>query len=324
MRIKRAMMVGAGFVLSAAACGSTSQGNGYDAGSSSQDQTTGGDAGSGGGGGQLSSDGSSDAAGCTAPDLLVVLDRTLSMSKTPNGMKPDNTPAGRATSKWALAVDALDTLVAPPRDSTIRFGLELFPENPEADGGSDMCPTLPELLDGQNASNPKCQPGQIISTPTIGNGPNLTVSIGQDTTPLCVSTPIGGAMQTASDSLAGVRDGTRSQFVVLVTDGGETCDVDSIPIVQALAAQGVKTFVVGFGQDGDGGDKGVNVKLLNDLACAGLTAQNFASSCSLDSDGGYEVTSGTKDPVFFAAQDGTSLSDALGSISKQVCCNCPR
>ena len=322
MRSKTAAMVGVSLLLSAVACGSSSPGDTFDAGgSSSQDQATSGDAGSGG---QLSSDASSDAASCTAPDLLVVLDRTLSMSKTPNGDKPDNTPSGRATSKWALAVDALDALVAPPRDATIRFGLELFPENPEADGGSDMCPTLPALLDGANATNPKCQPGQIVSAPTIGNGPAITASVGMDTTPLCVSTPIGGALQTASDALAAAHDGTRSQYVVLVTDGGETCDVDSIPIVQALAAQGVKTFVVGFGQDGDGGDKGVNVKLLNDLACAGLTAQNFASSCSLDADGGYGTANGTTDPVFFAAQDGASLSSALDSISKQVCCNCPR
>lgn len=275
--------------------------------------------------GQLASNGDAGGAACEPPDLLVVLDRTDSMSATPNGGKPDDTPAGRATTKWALALGALDVLVAAPRDATIRFGLELFPQNPEADGGAGECQTLSSLLEGNKSTNPKCQAGQIVLAPGTSQGAAIAASVSQDDTPLCVSTPIGGAMQTAADALAAIAVPGRDQYVLLVTDGAETCDVDALPIVQALAAKNVKTFVVGFGQDGDAGDKGVRVPYLNDLACAGQTAQSFASSCVKDPDGGSGYVAGADpSPVFFAAQDQASLGTALDAISKQICCGCPR
>lgn len=326
MRAWRTMLAIGATVTVGVACGSSGPATRFDSDAGASEQVEG-DASTGGSGQLSAGDASSDAAACDPPDLLVVLDRTLSMSKTPDGMKVDDTDAGRATTKWALAVDALDSLVAPPRDSTVRFGLELFPENPEADGGSDECPTLPELLAGQNATNPSCGAGQIVLPPTLSSGPAIIASIGQDTTPLCVSTPIGSAMQTAADALAASKFGTRGQYAILVTDGGETCTVDSVPIVQSLAAKGIKTFVIGFGQDGDSGDKGVRVPLLNDLACAGMTATTFATSCvteTTDAGTGYVAAPSTTSPVFFAAQDGASLASALDTISAQVCCNCPR
>lgn len=275
--------------------------------------------------GQLASNGDAGGTACEPPDLLVVLDRTDSMSASPNGGKPDDTPAGRATTKWAYALQALDALVATPRDATIRFGLELFPQSEEQDGAVEACQTLPNLLEGQKSTNPKCEPGQIVVPPGLSQGATITGSVDQDTTPLCVSTPIGGAMQTASAALDAIATAGRDQYVLLITDGAETCSTDALPIVQTLAAKNVKTFVVGFGQDGDAGDKGVRVPYLNDLACAGRTAQNFASACQLDPDGGTGyVAKDDADPVFFAAQDPTSLSSALDSIGKQICCGCPR
>ena len=326
MRAWRTMVAVSTTVTVFVACGSSGPATQFDAdaGASELAQS---DASTSNPGPLSASDSSADAAACDPPDLLVVLDRTLSMSKTPAGMKVDDTDAGRATTKWALAVDALDSLVAPPRDSTVRFGLELFPENPQADGGSAECPTLPELLGGQNATNPTCGAGQLVLPPTLASGPAIIASISQDTTPLCVSTPIGAAMQTAADALAASKVGTRGQYAILITDGGETCSVDAVPIVQSLAAKGIETFVIGFGQDGDGGDKGVRVPLLNDLACAGMTASGFATSCvsdTTDAGTGYVASPSTTAPVFFAAQDGAALASALGEISAQVCCNCPR
>src|SRR5688500_2954793 len=65
-------------------------------------------------------------ATCDPPDVLAVLDRTASMAERPDGMYPANTPAGHAESKWYTAINAVES-VTTRLDTTIRFGLELFP-----------------------------------------------------------------------------------------------------------------------------------------------------------------------------------------------------
>src|SRR5436309_15883375 len=68
---------------------------------------------------------SGEGGGCNAPDMLIVLDRTLSMSREPNGATPPNTMAGHALTKWVLATKAVKLVTAPPEDQTVRFGLEI-------------------------------------------------------------------------------------------------------------------------------------------------------------------------------------------------------
>src|SRR5262245_12653229 len=62
----------------------------------------------GSGGGSFVGSGSSGqggaGAGCVPPDMLVVLDRTMSMFKRPDGVIPPDTPAGHAETKWYLAI----------------------------------------------------------------------------------------------------------------------------------------------------------------------------------------------------------------------------
>src|SRR5450432_1067575 len=93
---------------------------------------------------------------CVAPDMLVVLDHTLSMAKDPDGVTPPNTPAGHMKSKWYIAVTAINSLVTQ-LDTTVRFGLELFPLNP----GGGKCVTLSQQLAGMGATNTHCQAGEI-------------------------------------------------------------------------------------------------------------------------------------------------------------------
>ena len=66
---------------------------------------------------------------CEEPDVLVLLDRTASMAERPDGTLPPNTPAGHAEAKWTIAIDAVETL-ASRFETTIRFGLALFPRAP--------------------------------------------------------------------------------------------------------------------------------------------------------------------------------------------------
>jgi hypothetical protein len=260
---------------------------------------------------------------CDPPDVLVVLDHTDSMSRTPSGEKPADDDAGFAETKWVLAVEAVRAMTAPPGDQGARFGLERFPEDPETlDAGTDggACVTLPELLGGKSAKNETCQPGELLVSPGLGNGAAIAAQIQPLTTRLCNSTPIGLAIATATSVLQASATAGRSQYVVLVTDGAETCKGDPVAEVQALAAAGIETYVVGFGTE-DAGSGGVNVKLLNDMACAGKTAKDFSTSCET-TDAGYAPMTPNGAPLFFAAQDGPSLQAALQTIAGAVCCAC--
>ena len=323
-------------VMIAVACGSSGGGgNGFntDGGSSGGSSGAGSDSGGGSGGGSgsggssggfLGGDGSvSDAQGnCTAPDMLIVLDHTDSMSAEPTGKKPPNTMAGHMLSKWYLATQAIKAVVAPPSDTKISFGLELFPLDPQTvDAGAGMgsCMTLSQLLAGMASTNKQCQPAEVPIPPASGTGMAITNLLDPETLRLCVSTPIALALGTARAELQSIAHGV-AQYVLLVTDGGETCKGDVTGVAQQLATAGIKTFVVGFGGV-TGGAGGVNVPLLDNVACAGETAQGFPTPCTKGA-AGYTATSTTGPPLFYSAQDGASLQTALAAITKSVCCGC--
>jgi hypothetical protein len=260
---------------------------------------------------------------CDAPDMLIVLDHTDSMSQTPQGTRPANTPQGHATTKWVLACDAVKALVASPADMHSRFGLELFPLDPQVitdAGGTGSCKTLTQLLAGGASTNTSCQPAEVLVPPALSTGAAIQGILDPETLRLCVSTPIAKALATAAAELASVASPSRKQFVVLVTDGGETCKGDVVGATQALATAGVNTYAVGFGS-ADAGSAGVNVGLLDDVACAGMTAANFATSC-VKMGNGYVAKTHAGPPLFYLAEDGTSLQQALESIQTATCCGC--
>ena len=310
-----------------AACGS-SNGDGFGDGGGSSDGRLADDASSGDGttGGDAIGFGDSLAdvgSQCEPPDMLIVLDHTDSMMNTPTGGVPANTPAGHAKTKWVLACDAVKALVAPPADTHSRFGLELFPLDPKVvtdAGGTGSCMTLSQMLGGSVSNNTRCQPAEVPVPPSLGTGTAIQGILDPETLRLCLSTPIAGALDTATTELKSIANPNRKQFIVLVTDGGESCNGDSVGVTQALAAAGIETYVVGFGS-GDAGSAGVNVGLLDDLACAGLTAANFATSCT-KMGAGYVATTHTGPPVFFLAEDGTALQQALQTIQTATCCGC--
>src|SRR5687767_13014225 len=62
---------------------------------------------------------------CEPPDLLVLLDRTMTMHFRPDGTETpaaENNPTGRAKTKFAIAVDALRGVLTA-YDTQVRFGL---------------------------------------------------------------------------------------------------------------------------------------------------------------------------------------------------------
>ncbi len=310
------------------ACGSSQDGNGFanPDGSTPADGSTGnghdaagdaslfgfGEGGVGDGGGS-----------CRAPQMLIVLDHTDSMSAQPAGKRPPNTTAGHMLSKWYLATDAVKSIVAPPMDQRIAYGLEPFPLDPQVvsdAGATGACQTLSSLLSGMHATNTSCEPGEVLVPPAVGTGTAISNILDPETMRLCVSTPIAFALDTAKNELASVAVGGVAQYVLLVTDGGETCKGDVVGITQTLASAGVKTFVVGFGA-ADAGSSGVNKPLLDDVACAGMTAAGFPAPCTKGAKG-YTATSTAGAPLFLLAEDGASLKSELESVASSICCGC--
>jgi hypothetical protein len=247
--------------------------------------------------------------------MLIVLDHTMSMHREPDGTTPTNDAAGHARSKWGIAVPAVEMLTMS-LDSSIRFGLERFPRNP----GDGSCVTLMERIAGTSATNPNCEGGDVVVSPALATAAAIDAELDVETTELCRSTPIQAALVTARMELERIRDPIREQFVLLISDGQDSCEDSlgtAVPVAQELARAGVHTFVVAF----DATSGGIDVPTLNDLACAGQTATGFPTPCVMDAMGNYTATPGSA-PLFYVANDAAALTTAMETVAGDICCGC--
>lgn len=190
------------------------------------------------------------------PNMLIVFDRSNSMNQAGGGGK----------TKWTIAKEALNLLL-DDHGTNVRFGLDMF------------------------AANNDCAAGNV----NVGVGDNTAGTISDTIADASAAsnTPIRSTM-SALRSYAGLKDTNHPNYVLLITDGEESCsglfdDPPSTP-VQQLRNQtpSVKTFVVGFGS-------GVSAGQLNDIAVKGGTA----------------LAGPTK---YYQANDAAQLSDALDTI----------
>jgi von Willebrand factor type A domain len=319
----RRIALGVALVLAlATACSGSNDnavaGNGATGGGGTHSGGNGGTSASGGAGGisldgGAATGGSAGGSACDPPDMLFVLDRTMSMHR-----RPDGTPATLAQpeeSKWWIAITAIEALTAK-LDKTLRFGLELFPRDP----GGNVCVTLAERIQGTTATNPTCEEGEILVSPKLSAATDIAGAIDPQTTRLCTSTPIGAAIGTATTELSTIKTANRGQYGILISDGQDTCD-DALVLssAQALAASGVKLYVIGF--DAAAGT-GVSKTQLNQLACAGQTAKGFPAPCTKDAQGNYTATTPDGEVLYLLAEDATKLTDALSQVASGVCCGC--
>lgn len=181
------------------------------------------------------------AADAVPPNLLVVLDRSCSMtSKVGN------------TTKWAIAVAALRTLTTTYKDK-IRFGLTMFPDT--------------------DAN--KCAQGPIPIPVGAGNEARiqalLTASLQQADANYpdgpCVTNIDTGVAQAAADP--GLADMMRASYLLLITDGSQAgCNTGggdtatTATLTDLFQKRKIPTFVIGFGT-------GVDAAQLNIFAKAG-------------------------------------------------------
>lgn len=162
------------------------------------------------------------------PNMLIVLDRSGSMDDRVGGFG--------SPSKWDVALTAVDNLTSA-YDGQIRFGLLAFP-------GTDLA----------------CQQGGHCNAGVIavdvGDDTRSAINEYLDDSATCLlGTPIGGALSLAVD-YEPLEDTTRSNYVLLVTDGEDNCQIDPTDQVRDLRQKtpSVKTFVVGFGGGVDPGE----------------------------------------------------------------------
>lgn len=267
--------------------------------------------------------GSSDASvECLAPDVLIALDRTLTMHRTATGATPADTDAGHATSKWSMAITAIEQFTAAPLDGTIRFGLELWPRQ------SPGCITLGQRIRGDGATNPSCEGPEVPLAPALANGAAISALLDPESTLICTSTPTGDALIGAQRHLEVRRVEGREQFVALVTDGADwdvSCpSPDPLLAVDGLADAGISTLVIGFSAEASVRN-GVGAAFLNDLACAGRTAKTFPAPCVADAQGRLRARvpdAGATDALFYSATNTAELVDTLRVFARRVCCGC--
>ncbi|MCA9546737.1 MAG: hypothetical protein KC613_20165, partial [Myxococcales bacterium] len=188
---------------------------------------------------------------CEFPGILVVLDRSLSMRSTIGGER-----------KWDIARGALDNILATHGDAA-NFGLMIYP-GPSGSGANGVVGPVgacrAELAEAAcTPLAPRCTTGEVV------------VDIARNTRQAILDatvwpdgltnsyTPTWQSLE-AANGYAGLRRNDRRNFVVLITDGWQCCGVYNngsacepedralIPQkVSQLAANGIRTFVVGFG-----------------------------------------------------------------------------
>jgi len=163
-------------------------------------------------------------------NLLVSLDRSCSMRRL----------VGTA-SKWQIAVDALADL-STRHESDIRWGLTLFPDRSGAECRQDGAFPIPVGPGNAPAMRSMLTAGLDTADALYPAGP-------------CVTNIDTGMEQAATDPA--LSDPERSSYVLLVTDGKQSSscrsgsDARTFVAIEALAARGVRTFVVGFGGEVD-------------------------------------------------------------------------
>lgn len=212
------------------------------------------------------------------PNLMIVLDRSCSMRRDLDNVL---NPAG--PNKWTYAVAAIDQMLTQ-FNGDIRFGLILFPDTTDPNC-QQAAPAFPVAPGNETGISTLLNNALSQSDPNFPDGP-------------CV-TNIDTAMEQTAQEPA-FNDAERQSFALLITDGKQAAcpnnvgDPYTTQIITDLCADGVSTFVVGFGDLTSGT---IDPDQLNIWAVAGCVPQTGAAT------------------DFYAAETPQQLQQALDAIA---------
>lgn len=258
------------------------------------------------------------------PQLMIVLDRSGSFARRPDGTLPPNTEAGKSQTRWHIMIQAI-TEVTEALQEDVQFGLTLFPYDPNGNEGRD-CSNLDTWLTEYlppESNDLACQPGEVLVSPDSMNGAAMDAALDRDNTGLCSYTPIGAGLSAAHAELAAVANPEFQQAAVLITDGADNCDgregygTGSLDSADAMAADGIRVYVLGF--SGSGED--FNHAHLNDLACAGRTAPSFDENCRLENGVYRAVEAPNTERLYLVASEVDTLTASLLDVAEDACNN---
>lgn len=219
------------------------------------------------------------ADSCTPARVMVVLDKSSSMQ---TGVIANQT-------KWSIAVGGLGQLLETYQ-AKAEFGLMTYPQPDQ------------------------CGPGALDVTPALNN---KTAIMGELTTAPPASgnyTPMAQTLDAAAE-LAALQTALGPRHLILITDGWQYCvpydpqtRFDGTAAVERLKAQGVTTWIVGFGAE-------VDATALNRMAVA---AQTTRPNCNPNS-----TDAAALDNCYFQVDNQQELMTALtqiaGSVSAEQC-----
>lgn len=229
------------------------------------------------------------AADIVPPNLLITLDRSCSMTDSLDGGKVTATNPD----KWTIAVGALDQLMKT-YNGKIRFGLVMFPD--------------PALRGTGGAARCAMASGSEEVAVGAGNEGQITDILDASSDAMASSYPSGPCVTNIDTAVEragmdpGLADKTRSEFILLVTDGEQSGCTSGGGAAGALQAAhdlytdgGISTFAIGFGGE-------ANPQFLSNMAIEGGTPIQDASFPNL----------------FYNAADQTQLNAALDAIAKKT------
>jgi uncharacterized protein (TIGR03382 family) len=215
-----------------------------------------------------------EAQTCVPPRVMVILDKSSSMQTGTIG----------GVTKWTLARNALGQVMTQLEDHA-EVGLMTFPR--------------PD----------RCGPGGVDVAPALFSRAAIMSALGSPPPQFNNFTPMAQTLEVAAVEPSLV-DAAAPRYVILISDGWQWCSpydpatrFDGVPATEALTAQDVTTFVVGFGGATD-------AAALNLMAVAGGTAR---PGCDPTNDAPSDP-----DQCYYQADNAAALLAALTEIAEEV------
>ena len=236
----------------------------------------------------------------TPPNVMLVLDKSGSMTNPDNDWDHDNDSNTADVSRWTSLHDTVDSLLTR-YDDTVNFGAVLFPAADADHGGGAAQACLME------------DEAEVAVAPN--NRETILATIPGRLSDTSGGTPARFGILNAVNHLTDITaDGSRA--IVLVTDGEANCipgendfaaEYDSeleTAVASAYADNGIPTYVVGIDIDDDnlsGDDPRTLEEAMNDIADVGGVPRDGAER-------------------FYNVSDHNALQAALDDIAARVSC----